>query len=753
MTVLPHNRTASKASGLRLFYNLRYRLLALVLVPLLLLSGTVIVLASKWYSNYTYEQLFTKVNTDLRVAGESFQRIQKDGQRELFSLAGSAVLSTFLAKGERSELLELLDQQRALRGFDFLKLLSADGHQMLRNTGWQVHELRQSPLTDAVLIADESAVIESSIIGGAAGAAGIEIYESPDWQHEDGINAQSVLLPLVATARAAPSQRSNEDRAMIIRTLQPVFNAKGERIALLESGVLLNRNFEFVDEIRDLVYGPGSLAPGSRGTVTVFLEDVRITTNVPTSDDSRALGTRVSAEVRDAVLNQGEAWIDRAFVVNDWYISAYEPIIDVANKRVGMLYAGYLEAPFRAELLRAITVLSALVVAGSLLAVGAAIIGARAIFTPIETMTAVVRATAAGERRRIGPITTGSEIGELASQFDSMLDTLEFHRERIERDSALLEDKVQHRTAELEKQNQRLHESIDLLHKTRRQLATAEKLAALGELTAGVAHEINNPTAVILGNMDVLIEDLGDSRDKVQTEIDLIIEQVYRIRSITDRLLQYSRSEVQSQDNAQGSGMPGSDISPGRTEFDQHFEEPVSLAGMVDDTLRLLLHEFDGKSIVVKQQHHALLLAVIDRQELQQVLVNLIINAIQAIDQNRQSREVDAVVDQSNVTHEFDVSGQIEIETYDSSEDTVVIAIRDTGCGIDSQHVARVFDPFFTSGKVRGTGLGLSVSYGIVRRFGGDIRVYSTLNKGSEFEVQLRGVVPDKHRTVIQSSV
>lgn len=166
MTVLPAKRSTGKASGLHRFSNLRYRLLALVLVPLLLLSGTVIVLASKWYSNYTYEQLFTKVNTDLRVAGESFQRIQKDGQRELSSLAGSAVLSTFLAGEEHSELLALLDLQRALHGFDFLKLLSTDGHLMLSNSGWQAHELRQSPLTDAVLTTDESAAIESSIIGG-----------------------------------------------------------------------------------------------------------------------------------------------------------------------------------------------------------------------------------------------------------------------------------------------------------------------------------------------------------------------------------------------------------------------------------------------------------------------------------------------------------------------------------------------------------------------------------------------------------
>lgn len=704
------------------FSSLRYTLLTLVLVPLVLLSGTVILFASKWSIDYTYEQLFTKVNTDLRVAHNSFFRIQSDVQRELSWLANSAALTRKLAAGDTRQLDTLLSRQRESGGFDFLKLLSADGKRVLRDAQWQSHLLRNSPLNDALLNTSSDDQI-------SVDATGIEIYQVDEWQREAGVDASKVLLPLVETARAAPSQRINEDRAMIIRSLQPVFDDQGRRVALLEAGLLLNRNFGFVDEIRDLVYGPGSLAPGSRGTVTVFLEDVRISTNVPTADDSRALGTRVSEEVRDTVLTQGESWIDRAFVVNDWYISAYEPIIDVAGERVGMLYAGYLEAPFREELFTAIAVLSALVLAGSLLAMFAAIAGARAIFTPIETMTSVVRATAAGEHKRIGPIPTGNEIGELATQFDSMLDTLETHRARIEKDALLLEEKVQHRTAELEMQNQRLQDSITLLHQTRRQLANAEKLAALGELTAGVAHEINNPTAVILGNMDVLISDMGASRENVQTEIDLIIEQVYRIRSITDRLLKYSRSEIHNQHEKSDlvESMANADMSPGASLLELSPEvsdlspavtEAVPLQSAISDTLKLLTHELDGRQIQVRQSHQGKLLALIDRQELQQILVNLISNAIHAIEQD----------------------GRIDIESLDVGNDTVSILIRDTGCGIDPQHVQRVFDPFFTSGKVKGTGLGLSVSYGIVRRFAGDIRVHSQIGEGSEFEVTLPGM-------------
>jgi two-component system NtrC family sensor kinase len=178
---------------------------------------------------------------------------------------------------------------------------------------------------------------------------GIEVFSAKDLANEDPFLARKYELTLLETPRARPSQRTVEDRGMMIRAIYPVKISSGKIIALLDGGVLLNNNFEFVDAIRDLVYGPGSLLEGSIGTVTVLLDDVRITTNVPLRPSERALGTRVSNEVRTQVLDHGEVWLDRAVVVNDWYISAYEPIIDVNGKRVGMLYTGYLEAPYRSS--------------------------------------------------------------------------------------------------------------------------------------------------------------------------------------------------------------------------------------------------------------------------------------------------------------------------------------------------------------------------------------------------------------------
>lgn len=659
--------------------NLRYKLLLLVLGPILLLTPTVIALASYWTSNYTYQQLFLKVNTDLLVAQNVFQRIQTDHRLFLKSLADSYYFRTLLDNQQHGRLQEQLQNIASERDYAFLNLLSPDTSERHSSSGFHSWRPRSSSLLQRVREVREP--------GG-----GIEIYSNSDLARENPALAKSIILPLVDTPRAVPTEREREDRAMVIRVLQPVYDINGDTVAILEGGVLLNGNFGFVDAIRDLVYGPGSLAEGSLGTVTVFLDDVRISTNVPGAAAERAIGTRVSTEVRNTVLENRETWVDRAFVVEDWYISAYEPIIDVDGNSVGMLYAGYLEAPFRAAMMRALVIVSCVLALGTLLAGLVAVLGAHSIFRPIESMADVVRGTKSGKTLRIGEVGSKDEIGELALEFDSMLDTLEENQHRMEADAADLEVKILKRTSELQRKNLHLQDSIDLLRRTRQQLAMAEKLAALGELTAGVAHEINNPTAVILGNMDVLTKEIGSHSDHVRTEIDLIVEQVYRIRSIIDRLLQYSRP----------------------SEYAGYVED-LDVEDVIRDTLLLVHHELVRSSVKLQENYVATPPIQINRQELQQVIINLILNA----------------------THAVSKGGEVSVSTELWGSKGVMITVRDNGSGIPANHLQRVFDPFYTAGKESGTGLGLSVSYGIIRRYGGRITVDSLVGEWTEFQVRL----------------
>ena len=660
--------------------SLRYKLLVLVLFPLLLTALLTVGFVVYWSQDFSQNQLLRRVNTDLNVAHASFVRLQRDYLNQLERLATSHAFYTAFANGDVERIQDQLAVMRETTGFDFVNVTDLHGRWILT----------QSPATVG---ASKLGPLHRQVVTWGTPGVDIEIYSREDLENENPQLSEAARIALVETPHAAPSGRTLEDRAMVIRVIVPVRDPKGTMLALLDGGVVLNNSFGLVDGIRDLVYGPESLPEGSFGTVTLFLDDVRISTNVPVSPGERALGTRVSEVVRASVLEQGNTWVDFAFVVNDWYISAYEPISDAYGRRVGMLYAGFLEAPFRHAYYRTLGAALLLLLLGMLIASLVVVRGAKAIFKPIESIAAVVRDIRKGEDKRVGGLAKDDEIGELATQFDATLNLLTLRNDEIRQAAERLESKVDERTRELKEKNQRLQETIAQLGAARQQLVSAEKLAALGELTAGVAHEINNPIAVIQGNMDVLRQELGKDVGRVQVEVDLIVEQVARIHAIVDKLLRYSRPSAY--------GAELQEVEPNR---------------LIDETLVLVEHEMAAKSLRVETDYRATNSITIAAQELQQVLVNLLVNA----------------------AHASAAGGRITVSTRNcDGGGGVAIRIRDQGVGITAEHLPRVFDPFFTTKRVGGTGLGLSVSYGLLRRYGGDINVTSEPGKGTTFEVLL----------------
>ncbi len=660
--------------------SLRYKLLVLVLFPLLLTALLTVGFVVYWSQDFSQNQLLRRVNTDLNVAHASFVRLQRDYLNQLERLAASHAFYTAFANGDVERIQDQLAVMRETTGFDFVNVTDLHGRWILT----------QGPATVG---ASQLGPLHRQVVTWGTPGVDIEIYSREDLENENPQLSEAARITLVETPHAAPSGRTLEDRAMVIRVIVPVRDPKGTMLALLDGGVVLNNSFGLVDGIRDLVYGPESLPEGSFGTVTLFLDDVRISTNVPVSPGERALGTRVSEVVRASVLEQGNTWVDFAFVVNDWYISAYEPISDAYGRRVGMLYAGFLEAPFRHAYYRTLGAALLLLLLGMLIASLVVVRGAKAIFKPIESIAAVVRDIRKGEDKRVGDLAKDDEIGELATQFDATLNLLTLRNDEIRQAAERLESKVDERTRELKEKNQRLQETIAQLGAARQQLVSAEKLAALGELTAGVAHEINNPIAVIQGNMDVLRQELGKDVGRVQVEVDLILEQVARIHAIVDKLLRYSRPSAY--------GAELQEVEPNR---------------LIDETLVLVEHEMAAKSLRVETDYRATNSITIAAQELQQVLVNLLVNA----------------------AHASAAGGRITVSTRNcDGGGGVAIRIRDQGVGITAEHLPRIFDPFFTTKRVGGTGLGLSVSYGLLRRYGGDINVTSEPGKGTTFEVLL----------------
>ncbi|MFD2205194.1 sensor histidine kinase [Kiloniella antarctica] len=660
--------------------SLRYKLLLLVLFPVSIVMPTVIGMAYIWSNEISYRQLLMKVTGDLSVAHEAFLRAQYDYLSKLTLLAEShsfrkALEQRLSSRSEAAPISPMLKEFKNQEGFDFVYLVDSQGCDY-----WQHRhcEFKKSPL------------LERSKAEGPS--TGVEIFNVEELTVIDPELAKQVYLPLIPTPRAKATERSIEDRGMVLHSYYPLKNEAGELKAFLVGGVLVNKDFSFVDRLRDTVYSKGSLAEDSLGTITVFIEDVRINTNVPNIlqlPGERALGTRVSEEVRTRVLDQGVSWIDRAFVVSEWYISAYEPIVDVNGNRVGMLYAGFLEAPFKDIYLEGLLKLLALFVAITLFCVVVAMLVARSIFIPIEAMANVISRVQKGDDLRIGWINARDEVATLANQFDALLDQLQEQRDQIQLDADELERKVGQRTAQLQRRTEDLERNINLLERTREQLVAKEKLAAIGELTAGIAHEINNPTAVILGNMDLMTAELGENASTVERETRLIIQQVYRIRAIINNLLQYSRP----------------------SDYQNH-AMPVDINQVVEDTLVLVQHDLEQKEVTLKLDLKAKGVVGGNHQQFQQVLINLIVNATNAISEN----------------------GEVTIRTRDWKHGGVLFIVRDNGCGIKASVLPRIFDPFFTLSN-SGTGLGLSVSYGILQRFEAEIEVRSRVGVGSCFYI------------------
>lgn len=178
------------------------------------------------------------------------------------------------------------------------------------------------------------------------GVSGTEVLFREELMRESEVLANKAALKLIPTPKAKPTEKLEETSGMVLRSTHPILDFNGELLGTLSGGILLNRNYEIVDRIKNIVFKNAKYMGKDTGTATIFLNDVRISTNVLDKEGNRAIGTRAMKEVQEQVLEKGLPWIQRAFVVEDWYITAYEPIKDIQDKIVGILYVGILESKY-----------------------------------------------------------------------------------------------------------------------------------------------------------------------------------------------------------------------------------------------------------------------------------------------------------------------------------------------------------------------------------------------------------------------
>lgn len=668
--------------------SVRNKLLAMALLPLLvvlpLLVGALVI-----WGNAAYDRLLiTKVRSDLAVAHGYFAQVLGQVGSGTQALADSHLLYQAL---EHQDLKALQDQLTAARGrlrFDFINLYSPQGQ--LLTADWAT----VNPPAPARATSIAGTRINTGQGASTSGLASLTLLDESELVTLAPHLAPRLHIPLIETQGAAPTDRAGDNRALVMLSTVPILGPAGDTLALMRAGVLLNQNLSLIDHINGIVYPDGSLPLGSHGTATLFMDDVRITTNVRLFQDQRAIGTRVSQAVREAVLLRGQTWLDRAFVVNDWYVSAYEPLLDATGTRIGMLYVGYLEAPFKMVKYSMLALIVAIFLTVMALAALFSVRWARSIFRPVEQMNHTMLRVQTGESgARVGTVEARDEIGALAVHLDELLDVVDDKTQALQRWAQELDAKVIARTQELAQSNARLQQA-------HQQLLKSEKLAAIGQLTASVAHEINNPIAVMQGNLDLMRELLGAQATPVSTELTLLDQQVDRMRLIVTQLLQYARP---------------SDYAG--------YVEPVDVNLALDNSLVLVAHLLAHTHIQVVRSLQATTPVGVNRQELQRVLINLLINAIQAMPEG----------------------GTLLLRTRDQADlqgkPGVVIDIADSGAGLSAEVRDQLFRPFFTT-KHEGNGLGLWISLGLVERYGGSIQAGNRRDQeadlpGAQFSIWL----------------
>jgi len=343
-----------------------------------------------------------------------------------------------------------------------------------------------------------------------------------------------------------------------------------------------------------------------------------------------------------------------------------------AEVPIGGLVAGA-SIPQSAAFLASREILSKLAQIALLLLAGASALGliwAYSLTRPLERLSAASGEIAQGRFDVQVQATSGDEFGDLARSFNKMATGL---RERE-----------------------------DALKTAQSQLIQSEKLAAFGQLGAGIAHEVKNPLAGILGCAQIALK-RADPGSVAHTNLQLIEKETRRCKAIIDNLLKFARQEKAAM-------------------------EPVSVNAVVEDATAIVLHQLEMNQCRLETDLAPSLPQILgNANQLQQVLMNLLINAQQAME---------------------GTPGQVSVHTRRSDGGGVEVHVRDTGPGMTREVLDKIFEPFFTTKPSgRGTGLGLSVSFGIIKDHSGEIAVESIPGRGTTFTISLppwAGATPDE---------
>jgi two-component system NtrC family sensor kinase len=623
--------------------------LVLSLISVVLFTGVSSIIIGIWIINKNIlSQAYDAVQGHLNTARYIYHQQINDISTFLTLAASRFSIKEAVLNNDRVHLIDELEKFNHIIGLDYLNVTDENGVIIARINNKDVYgdNARFEPYVGYVL-------------ENHSPCYGTDIITRDVLLLEGEKIAKRAFIKLKPTAMGQKRYSDFEDRGLSIVAASPVF--KDDRfIGVVFGGRLLNNNFEFVDNIKNLVFRDEKINGVEVGSATLFLDGLRVSTNVKRQDGSRAVGTQVSEKVYEKVVHQQKTWLDKAFVVNKWFISGYTPIHNIKDEVIGILYVGMLEDKY--DQIRRNTTMFFLImtIIGTLIAVILSISLIKRIIYPLKSFISASQEIADGNYSRKIHIESKDEMGILASSFNKMIDAI-FSRDQILKES------------------------------TQSQIAQSEKLASLGRLASGIAHEVNNPLTGILTYSSMLSEELKDSQHK--EDLDIIVKETLRCRNIVRGILDFARE----------------------TKLERSL---VNICDVINDTLKILENHISFHNIrIIREFPESIPDISVDENQIKSVINNLCLNAADAMPEG----------------------GDLTITVrYDDNLNYVIIEIYDTGHGISEENLHKVFDPFYTTkAPGKGTGLGLAVSYGIINSHKGTIDVRSDIGKGTVFTIKL----------------
>jgi len=627
--------------------RLRTKLNFGIIVTFLILALCMLAITLYWSKNTTIKQARERVKRSINSAWLIY-----NGKLEQIHLLAESQMPTIVKDFENHALNSLVDNLEIFRqknNLDIVNLLDSQGKVITRS---------RTPDSKGDLLVDNILVSRTLATGKTMMGTVLIRQEQLDREGRD----------IVERCK----KYGGEPTGMFMLATVPVI-LENKCKGVLMVGVLLNGSIDEVDKIRNLVFEDRRYKGKPVGTATIFMKDLRISTNVVDNKGKRAIGTRVSKEVAEQVLNRGVSWTGRATVLDEWYISQYDPIRNPNDEIIGMLYIGELEQKYLDAALRELILQLAVILAVMILMFLVIFTIAGNILRPIEILSRGTQKLTTGDLTSRVEVKTKDEVGRLCESFNHMAGQLEKQRSEIEKRQKTLEE---------------INVEVKATNKN------------YMEMLGFVSHELKNPLAsAIMGLFTVKDGYIGELNSAQKKSLDSVAKSLNYFKDMIGNYLDLSRLEK-------------GELHVNKTQFGV-------LEDVVQPVFESLKQELHQKNMVLKNYIPEEVKLHADKNLLRIVFDNLLSNAIKYGNENGRI-ELNYKQDKEEVVFNVRNEGK---------------GIPKEKMSMLFKKFSRIDSPEYAGKK--GTGLGLFICKEIIEKQGGKIWAESEQEKWVTFSFTL----------------